>query len=155
MACLQNRQVCAVMFWQSCFGDYLNMPMGIECHPLLCHYLMCKEVTTFDPLLFPIGDYQVCFDRKAFCLVTGLQYGDYFHPNSSFVAFRERVFPFVPLSCSVSMDDLMDIFNKSLHQLSNENVVRVSLLYILEQGFLGKYPRQLVNNERTTLVSNL
>nr|KAJ0225893.1 hypothetical protein LSAT_V11C100037850 [Lactuca sativa] len=60
-------------FVGSCFGDYMNMWMGVECLPLLYHYHMCNEFTTFDPfdleeLLFPIGDYQVCFDIKIFTL---------------------------------------------------------------------------------------
>ncbi|CAI9294323.1 unnamed protein product [Lactuca saligna] len=49
-------------------------------------------------------------------------FGDYFHPSSDFAAFRERVFPFVLLSRSVSMDDLTNMFNNSLHQLSNEDM---------------------------------
>nr|KAJ0223557.1 hypothetical protein LSAT_V11C200086270 [Lactuca sativa] len=49
----------------------------------------------------------------------------------------------------------MYMFNNLLHQLSNEDVVRVSLLYMLEQRFLGKYLRHPVINERLTLVSNL
>nr|KAJ0193079.1 hypothetical protein LSAT_V11C800403720 [Lactuca sativa] len=53
------------------------------------------------------------------------------------------------------MADLTHLFNNILHQLSNEDMVRVSLLYMLEQGFLGKCPRQLVTNECMTLVSNL
>nr|KAJ0186405.1 hypothetical protein LSAT_V11C900470260 [Lactuca sativa] len=97
MACLQNRPICGAMFWQSCFGDYVNMPMGMRCHNLLCHYLMCKEATTFDlvdlkELLFPVGGYRVCFDKKAFWLVTGLRFRDYFHPSSGFAAFREHGF---------------------------------------------------------------
>ncbi|XP_023766682.1 uncharacterized protein LOC111915237 [Lactuca sativa] len=160
MTHLQNRPVCGVMFRQSCFGDYVNMPMGIECHPLLCHYLMCKEFTTFDPIdikafIFPVSDYHVCFDRKALCLVTGLRFGEYFPPSFGFAEFRERMFPFVSLSRSVSMNDLMHMFNNLLHQLSNEDMVRDSLLYILEHGFLGKYPQQPVTNERMTLVYNL
>nr|KAJ0186814.1 hypothetical protein LSAT_V11C900479840 [Lactuca sativa] len=136
------------------------MSMGVKCHPLLCHYLMCKEVTTFDPanleeLLFPVGDYLVCFNRKSLCLVTDLRFGDYFHPSSGFPAFRERVFPFMSLSRSVTMDDLTNVFNNSLRQLSNEDVVRVSLVYMLKQGFLGKYPQQPVTNEHMTLISNL
>nr|KAJ0198437.1 hypothetical protein LSAT_V11C700381240 [Lactuca sativa] len=76
------------------------------------------EATTFDPvdleeLLFPIGDYR---------------FRDYFHPSSGFAAFRESVFPYVPLSCSMSMTVLMNVLNNLLHQLSDEDVVRVSLL---------------------------
>nr|KAJ0215696.1 hypothetical protein LSAT_V11C300138890 [Lactuca sativa] len=63
--------------------------------------------------------------------VTGLQFGNYFDPGFGFAAFRECVFPFVPLSRTVSMDDLTNAFNNSFHQLNNDNVVRVSLLYML------------------------
>nr|KAJ0207998.1 hypothetical protein LSAT_V11C500236840 [Lactuca sativa] len=100
---------------------------------------MCKEATTFDPvdleeILFSIGDYRLCFDRKAFCLVTGLRFEDYFHPRSDFAAFRERVFPFVPLSRSVSMADLTNMFNNLLHQLSDDDVLRVPIGQI-DMGF--------------------
>nr|KAJ0219274.1 hypothetical protein LSAT_V11C300135420 [Lactuca sativa] len=110
MARLQNRLVCAAMFRQSCFGDSVHKPTTVECHLLLCHYLMCKDATTFDPvdleeLLFP----------DSIFLVTDLRFGDYFHPSSDFAAFIERVFPFVSLSCFVSMDDLTNVFNTSLH----------------------------------------
>nr|KAJ0210217.1 hypothetical protein LSAT_V11C400167670 [Lactuca sativa] len=103
-----------------------------------------REGTTFDPidleeLLFLVCDYRVCFDRKAFCLVNSQRFGDYFHPRSDFAAFRERVFPFVTLSRSLSKDDLTNVFNNSFHQLSNKDIVKVSLLYMLKQGFLGKY----------------
>nr|KAJ0201358.1 hypothetical protein LSAT_V11C600330630 [Lactuca sativa] len=73
-----------------------------------------------EELLFPVGNYPVCFVRKAFCLITSLRFGDYFHPGSSFTAFRECVFPFVPLSRSTSMDNLTNVFNNSLHQLRNQ-----------------------------------
>nr|KAJ0185295.1 hypothetical protein LSAT_V11C900498980 [Lactuca sativa] len=80
------------------------------------------------------GDYvnmsMVCFYRKSFFLVTSLRFGDYLHPSSSFAAFKECVVPFVSLSCSVSMDDLTNVFNNLLHRLSDEDVTSVSLLYI-------------------------
>nr|KAJ0191856.1 hypothetical protein LSAT_V11C800419220 [Lactuca sativa] len=136
------------------------MPTGAKCQLLLCHYLMCKEATTFDPvdleeLLIPIGDYRVCFDMKSFYLVIDLRFEDYFHLSYGFVAFRERVFPYVLLSRLVSMVNLINVFNNLLHQLSNEDVVRVSLLYMLEQGLLEQYPRQPATNEHMAFVSNL
>nr|KAJ0187155.1 hypothetical protein LSAT_V11C900456000 [Lactuca sativa] len=70
-------------------------------------------------------------------------------------AFRECVFPFVSFPCSVSMDDLTNVFNNSLHQLSNEDVVRVSLLNMLEQRFLRKYLRHSVTNEHMTLLCTM
>nr|KAJ0195118.1 hypothetical protein LSAT_V11C700345810 [Lactuca sativa] len=127
MSRIENRPVCGDMFRHSCFGDYVNILMGVEYHHLLCHYLTCKEFTTFDPvdlqeLLFPGGDYRVCFDRKTFFLVTDLQFGDYYYPSSGFAEFKKRVFPFVSLSRSMSIAELMHMFNNLLHQLSNEDV---------------------------------
>lgn len=143
MARLQNKLVCAAMFRVSCFGDYVNMLMGLECYSLLCHYLMWKEFTIFprfdlQELLFPVHDYRVCFDRKAFCLITGLWFGDYFRPSFDFAQFRQRVFPFVLPSRSMRMAYLTHVFSNSLHQLNDADVVRVSLLYMLEYGFFGK-----------------
>lgn len=53
------------------FGAYVNMSMGVECHPLLSHYLMCKEATTYHrvllkELLFQLHNYLVYFDRRSF-----------------------------------------------------------------------------------------
>nr|KAJ0209749.1 hypothetical protein LSAT_V11C400191600 [Lactuca sativa] len=119
MARVQNRPVCGGMFRQSFFGDYVYRLMGVECHPLL-------------QLLFPVGNYQ-----ESILLGHQLVIWDYVHPSSSFAEFR-CVFPFVPLSHLVSMADLTNVFIDSIRQLSNEDVVRVSLLYMLEQIFLGK-----------------
>lgn len=87
MARLQHTPQCASMFRASCFGAYVNMLMSVKCHPLLSHYLMCKEYTTYHrgdlkKLLFLVHDYHVCFDMKAFCLIIGLQFKEYFHPTS-------------------------------------------------------------------------
>nr|KAJ0195556.1 hypothetical protein LSAT_V11C700373650 [Lactuca sativa] len=53
------------------------------------------------------------------------------------------------------MVDLMHVFNDLPHQLGDADAIRVSLLYMLEQGFLGKHPRQPVTNERLAIISNL
>nr|KAJ0197094.1 hypothetical protein LSAT_V11C700364270 [Lactuca sativa] len=43
---------CATMFKQLCFGDYVNMSMCVECHHLLCYYLICIEYTIMIQLTY-------------------------------------------------------------------------------------------------------
>nr|KAJ0217378.1 hypothetical protein LSAT_V11C300148460 [Lactuca sativa] len=69
--------------------------------------------------------------------------------------FRQRVFLFVSFSCSVRVVDFIYMFNNLVHRLNDVDVMRVSLLFYLEQEFLGKYPRPPVIAEHMTLESNL
>nr|KAJ0193927.1 hypothetical protein LSAT_V11C800406560 [Lactuca sativa] len=126
MTHLQNRPFCGAMFNQSCFGDYVNIRQPLSKTSFVSR---CEESFRW---VSNVTLYYV-----------------------TILSFRERVFQFVPLPRSVSVADLTHVFNNLLHQLSNKDVVRVSLLYMLEQGCLGKYPGQLVTNERMALVSNL
>lgn len=89
------------------------------------------------------------------CLTTGLRFADYFHPTSSSMQFRERVFLFLPPSRSVRLDDVMHVFINLLHQLDDAGTMKVSLLCILDHIFFGKYPRQPITEEILALVSNL
>nr|KAJ0213491.1 hypothetical protein LSAT_V11C400212140 [Lactuca sativa] len=106
MARLNNRPVYGAMFTKSCFGDYLNIHMGVEGHPLvnilLGHRLAVQGVSP---------------------------------PSSGFREFRQHMFPFVLLSCSVRVAELIHMINNLRHQLSNADAVIVSLLFMLEQEF--------------------
>nr|KAJ0210494.1 hypothetical protein LSAT_V11C400182210 [Lactuca sativa] len=151
MACLQHTPQYAAMFRASYFGAYVNMSMGVECHHSPCHYLTCKEYSTcplvdLKELLFQVHNYRVWFKRKAFCLMTGLRFDDYFPTTSSLTQFKHY---------SVKVVDIMQVSNDSLYQLEDADVVRVSLMYMLEHGFYGRYPRQEVNEEYLTFVYNL
>ncbi|CAI9285210.1 unnamed protein product [Lactuca saligna] len=64
-----------------------------------------------------------------------------FPPSSGFGEFKQRMFPFVPFSYSVRVADLINVFNKLLHQSSDADAV--------------KYPRQPITDERMAPVSNL
>nr|KAJ0201788.1 hypothetical protein LSAT_V11C600337960 [Lactuca sativa] len=63
-----------------------------------------------------------------------------FPPSSDFAQFRQHVFPFLSALRLVRIADLMQVFNHLLHQLGDADTVRVSLLYMLEHEFSGKYP---------------
>ena len=117
MARLQHTPQPATMFRTSCFSAYVNILISIEFHPVLCHYLMCKKYTTF-PLvdlhefIFPVHDYQVCFDRKFFCLITDLRFEDYFLGISFLTQFRRCVFPFrLPLEVGKVVDIIHEFRN--------------------------------------------
>lgn len=58
-------------------------------------------------------------------------------------------------SRSMRMDDVMHMFSNLLHQLDDTNIVRVSLLYMLEQRFCEKYHWHVVTKEILAFVSNL
>lgn len=110
MAHLNNRPVCGVLFRKLCFGDYVNMQMGVECHPLRFHYLMCKKFNTFDQfdlqeLLFPVDDYQVWFNRKALCLVPDLRFGEYSPPPSPISGFRRVQKMRVPICIAFTFNE--------------------------------------------------
>lgn len=71
------------MFRASCFGSYVNMSMGVECHSLLCYNLKCKDVTSYprvelEELLFLVHDYRVFIGMRVLCLITVLGFGEYF-----------------------------------------------------------------------------
>nr|KAJ0215425.1 hypothetical protein LSAT_V11C300123100 [Lactuca sativa] len=124
MARLQNRLVCGPCVRQSCFGDYVNMLMVVECHILLCHYLISKEFTNFDPsFYFRLATIEFALTGKHSVWSLTCVSGIISIPVLVFVEFRECVFPFMLLSRSMSMADLMHVFNNLLYQLNNEDVL--------------------------------
>lgn len=69
--------------------------------------------------------------------------------------FKQRVFSFVSPSHLVRIVNGMHVFNDLLHQLDDSDAVRFSLLYMLEQGFCGKYHCQPVTEELLALLFKL
>lgn len=47
------------------------------------------------------------------------------------------------------------MFDGAFNELSNEDVVRVCILYLLEKSFNGRLSRQSMKDETLDLVSNL
>lgn len=54
--------------------------------------------------------------------------------------FRLRMFPMVVLSDPVSLENINNVFNKSVYDLLDEDVVCVCSLYLLEKGFNSWLP---------------
>ena len=53
------------------------------------------------------------------------------------------------------MIDVMHVFSDLLHQLDDTYIVTVSLLYMLEHRFYGKYPRQPVTDFFFAFIPNV
>ena len=81
--------------------------------------------------------YELSFRKKKFCLVTGFRFGLYFPASHSDAAFRSCVFPRIPRNFNVKPDDVRNVFEHSLNDLSKEDVVRICFLYMLEKGLNG------------------
>lgn len=64
---------------------------------------------------------------------------EYFYPNYDFGEFIQLLFPYVPLSRSVRVVDLIHVFNNLLHQLSDAAAVRVVVVYARARIF-GEIP---------------
>lgn len=59
------------------------------------------------------------------------------------------------MNASMKLEHVVDVFDNSLIELSNEDAVRVCLLYILEKDFNECLPRQHVINEYFSFLWNL
>ena len=55
----------------------------------------------------------------------------------------------------MKLDDVTKVFERSLNELSDENVVHICLLYLLENGINGWLPKQPVTQQYFALLSNL
>lgn len=143
----------------SCFGDYVNMLMGVKCHPLLCQYLICKH-TTFSsswPAGASIFSTQLSglLRQKSFLFYYQLGVRGHFRPSSCVAQFKQRIFS-IWLAFTFSENGwVVHVFNDLFHQLDDTEIMRVSLLYMLKHGFCGKYTRQPVTKEILALISNL
>lgn len=71
------------------------------------------------------------------------------------VVFHSRVFPTTRRNVSKKLEHVMKLFKHSLNDLSDEDEVCVCLLYLLEKGFNGQLPCQLVIKEYFSLLSNI
>ena len=92
-------------------------------------------------MIFEIGGYDLPFRLKEFYLITDFRFCDYFVDLASDAAFRSRAFPMVPRNVSVKFDDIITVFKRSINELSDEDLVRVCLLYLLQKGVNERLPK--------------
>nr|KAJ0189022.1 hypothetical protein LSAT_V11C800403230 [Lactuca sativa] len=143
------------IFRQIVFGYLLDAPRlqgdGLLFHKMFLHQIRSDVV--FSPyevkqLYFIISDTKIVYDPEEFCLITGLNFGEYPKIIGKSVRkivitkkrclLRERLFPNHTNSL-VKIDDLKSyILNHQFLKFGNADAVRVCLIYILCESFLGK-----------------
>ncbi|GKC11247.1 phospholipase-like protein [Tanacetum coccineum] len=72
--------------------------------------------------------------------------------------FRNRIFPHIKANVSVKLGDVMDIFDKMRKRtliLEDNDAVRICLLVLLQQGFLGHQLLHNVSDDMLKLVEHL
>nr|KAJ0186362.1 hypothetical protein LSAT_V11C900501480 [Lactuca sativa] len=90
-------------------------------------------------LYFRVGGMKMVYGPEEFCLITGLNFGEYpKNIRKKVCLLRERLFPNYTNS-SVKIGDLESfILNQPFLEVADADVVRVCLIYILCECFLGK-----------------
>ncbi|GJT16007.1 phospholipase-like protein [Tanacetum coccineum] len=106
---------------------------------------------------------RIHFRRQEFCLVTGLRFGCNMYmktwvKNLTDNPFRNRIFPHIEAKVSVKLSDVIDIFDKMRKRslvLEDNDAVRICLLVLLQQGFLGHQLSHNVSDDMLKLVEHL
>lgn len=154
----------AFIFNNTAFGYWRNVPK-IDGDPALVHGIMLKEVRPDAKLLsqqkmrFRIGKHELTFGPEEFCLITGFMFG--FRPNDEKhivikeSTFRQRVFPEINDS-DLKISDLQTLVKSPRFvEIDDHDAVRVCLLIILRQGFMGKGQCDKVTIPWLSLVEDL
>nr|KAJ0224967.1 hypothetical protein LSAT_V11C100007890 [Lactuca sativa] len=99
--------------------------------------------------MLKVGDTKMVYDPEEFCFITGLNFGEYPKMIDKKVSekvvttkkrclLRERLFPNHTNSSGKIGDLKSYILNHPFLEIGDANVVRVCLIYILCEEFLGK-----------------
>ncbi|CAI9288525.1 unnamed protein product [Lactuca saligna] len=158
------------IFSRTSFGYLLDLPAqsgdGLLIHTLLLHMLRpTPESDAAERLHFMFSRCSLSFGPKEFCIVLGLYMGSFPTSGIEFSTmynheygdntFRSRVFPY-RTDTALPVEDLeLLILNRRFNEISTDDVVLAILLYIPNQGFLGKEPKDKVTKEFMWVVENL
>ncbi|GJX51728.1 phospholipase-like protein [Tanacetum coccineum] len=151
------------IFEKTCFGHWLNVGLKKNSQLLIHTVLACMVEGKENELSFLILGKQIHFRRQEFCLVTGLRFGCNMYmkkwvKNLTDNPFRNRIFPHIEANVSVKLGDVIDIFDKMRKRtlvLEDNDAVRICLLVLLQQGFLGHQLSHNVSDDMLKLVEHL
>ncbi|GJW30382.1 phospholipase-like protein, partial [Tanacetum coccineum] len=151
------------IFEKTCFGHWLNVGLKKNSQLLIHTVLACMVEGKENELSFLILGKQIHFRRQEFCLVTGLRFGCNMYmkkwvKNLTDNPFRNRIFPHIEANVSVKLSDVIDIFDKMRKRtlvLEDNDAVRICLLVLLQQGFLGHQLSHNVSDDMLKLVEHL
>nr|KAJ0191843.1 hypothetical protein LSAT_V11C800447440 [Lactuca sativa] len=161
------------IFRQTVFGYLLDVPHlkgdGLLFHKMFLHQIRPDDVFSPDgikQLYFRVGDTKMVYGLEEFCLITGLNFDEYPKMIGKKVLerivilkkrclLRERLFP-NHINSSVKIGDLKSyILNHPFLEVGGANAIRVCLIYILCERFLGKEINDRVLQDCFFLAKNL
>ncbi|KAL7598019.1 hypothetical protein Lser_V15G26526 [Lactuca serriola] len=144
------------LFRATIFGYLLDVDRlqegGLLFHKMFLYQIRPDAVVSPDGvkrLYFRVGDTKMVYGPEEFCLITGFNFGEYPKMigkkvseknliNKKRCLLRERLFP-DHTNNSVKINDIKSfIFNRPFLQVGDADAVRLCLIYILCEGFLGK-----------------
>nr|KAJ0211975.1 hypothetical protein LSAT_V11C400164980 [Lactuca sativa] len=144
------------IFRDTVFGYFIDVPRlqgdALLFHKMFLHQIRPDPVLSSDGikrLYFRVGNTKMVYGPEEFCLITGFNFGEYpknigrkgsekLLSSKKRCLLRERLFP-DHTNSSVKIGDLKRlILNRTFLALDDVDAVRVCLIYILCEGFLGK-----------------
>nr|KAJ0218632.1 hypothetical protein LSAT_V11C300120490 [Lactuca sativa] len=161
------------IFRDTVFGYFIDVPR-IQGDTLLFHKMFLHQIRP-DPVLSPdgikrlyfrAGNTKMVYGPEEFCLITGFNFGEYpknigrkglekLLSSKKRCLLRERLFP-DHTNSSVKIGDLKRlILNRTFLALDDVDAVRICLIYILCEGFLGKEVNDRVPQDWFFLAENL
>nr|KAJ0201149.1 hypothetical protein LSAT_V11C600316790 [Lactuca sativa] len=161
------------IFRATVFGYFIDVPR-LQGDALLFHKMFLHQIRP-DPVLSPdgikrlyfrVGNTKTVYGPEKFCLITGFNFGEYpknigrkgsekLISSKKRCLLRERLFP-DHTNSSVKIGDLKSlILNQTFLALDDVDAVRVCLIYILCEGFLGKEVNDRVPQDWFYLAENL
>ncbi|GKD48909.1 phospholipase-like protein, partial [Tanacetum coccineum] len=151
------------IFEKTCFGHWLGVGLTKNSQLLIHTLLTCMVDGKANELSFLVLGQRIHFRRQEFCLVTGLRFGCNMYmktwvKNLTDNPFRNRIFPHIEAKVSVKLSDVIDIFDKMRKRslvLEDNDAVRICLLVLLQQGFLGHQLSHKVSDDMLKLVEHL
>ncbi|GJU41535.1 RNA-directed DNA polymerase, eukaryota [Tanacetum coccineum] len=151
------------IFEKTCFGHWLDVGLKKNSQLLIHTLLTCMVDGKANELSFLVLGKRIHFRRQEFCLVTGLRFGCNMYmkkwvENLTDNPFRNRMFPHIEAKVSVKLSDVIDIFDKMRKRslvLEDNDAVRICLLVLLQQGFLGHQLSHNVSDDMLKLVEHL
>ncbi|GKC42075.1 phospholipase-like protein [Tanacetum coccineum] len=147
------------LFKTSCFGKWLDLAY-FDHEPHMIDYMLQKQCYVHDthydiPLIFYIHGRGLHFGRCKFSLITGLHFGEVSFRCYE-VKFCSRVFPH-RVGQKITSLDLIGVIKDEefFSKLSDEDAVRVCLLFSLEVIFMGHKLVHEFDDTLMRLVDNL
>ena len=86
-----------------------------------------------------LGTTLLCFNKQTFCLITGFLFGNEVPlPYNSPATLIPRLFGTSIHWREIKLSDLDKLFKESFNNLTDEDVVRVGLILVIDLVFLGR-----------------